>query len=434
MQQGKHAVQSRLLAWFQRLGEIAHSRERSSGRPAGTLDAQAVLLLAVQGFFGAAGAVSGTFVPVFLWKTSQSYALLGWYTLTQYVTSGLTFWLAGKWIKEHNKMNGLRLGVALSGGFYLAVLMLGEQAKAYMIALGVLNGVAAGLFWLAYNVVYFEITEPDNRDKFNGWAGFLGSAAGILAPWISGIVITSRQGLGGYRIIFTISLIIYGAAVILSFWLRKRKFGERYDWLHTIRQLKERGNPWRRVAPAIALQGVREGVFMFLVGLMVYVVTRSEKMVGNFSLITSLVALGAFWVTGKLLSVQNRKLIMLIGVIMISAVITVLFFGFNYTALLVFGIGTSLFMPLYTIPMTSTVFDLIGRTEESARQRVEFIVMRELMLTAGRSVGLLAYMAVVPRDDSPLAIAMLLLAVGAMPIAGWWFIRPILAAPQQTRT
>jgi len=395
------------------------------------LNRQAVLLLVVQALFGVANVLSGTFVPVYLWKASQSYMLIGWYTLGQYVMSGLTFWVAGKWVKEHNKMNSLRIGIVLSGVFYCTVLLLGQQAKSYYVPLGILHGMALGFFWLAFNVVYFEVTDPDNRDRYNGWAGLLGSAAGIVAPWVSGLLITSMQGEKGYRLIFTLSLVIFSISVILSFWLKKRHGQGIYNWKHGLQQLMQKGNPWRRMFPAIAAQGVREGVFMFLVGLTVYVATKNESKLGTFSLITSLVALISFWFVGKMLKKRNRKLVMLIGVIMISVVILPLFWKVSYATLIMFGIGTSLFMPLYIIPMTSRVFDLIGQSEESAREREEFIVLREIALVTGRVIGLTSYLIVLPQNHSTVAITWLLFAVGVVPIAGWWFIKPFLEQQQK---
>ncbi len=132
-----------------------------------------------------------------------------------------------------------------------------------------------------------------------------------------------------------------------------------------------------------------------------------------------------------MLKKRNRKLAMLIGVIMISVVILPLFWKVSYATLIMFGIGTSLFMPLYIIPMTSRVFDLIGQSEESAREREEFIVLREIALVTGRVIGLSSYLIVLPRNHSTVAITWLLFAVGVVPIAGWWFIKPFLEQQQK---
>lgn len=430
MEQGKHAVQSRWHAGQSR-GKLRTFESGGNKRnlDSRALDSQAILLLAVQALLGIANALSGTFLPIYLFKESGSFALIGWFNLTQFVVSGLTFWLAGKWVKEHNKMNSLRLGVALSGVFYFVVLLLGKTSVSYIVPLGMLIGIANGCFWLAFNVVYFEITEPGNRDRFNGWAGLLGSAAGIVAPWISGWLITMHKGERGYSIIFTVSAIIFAVAVVLSFWLKKRESSGTYEWFHAVRILRERGNRWRLAVPAIIAQGVREGVFMFFIGLLVYIATKNEGKLGNFSLITSLMALVSFWLIGRILKPNRRYIAMMIGSIAVTAIIAVLFMPLNYRTLLIFGLGTALFMPLYIIPMTSAVFDLIGSDEDSAKQREEFVILREAGLTIGRMIGVTAYLAVLPFiNESKYVVPSLMLAVGAFPIVGWLLMRPLLRA------
>ena len=297
----------------------------------------------------------------------------------------------------------------------------------YAVPLGIMIGMGNGFFWLAFNVVYFEVTEPGNRDRFNGWAGLLGSGAGIVAPWISGWLITMNKGERGYHIIFTVSAVIFAVGVVLSFWLKKRKSTGTYEWLHGIRQLRERGNPWRFAVPAIVCQGVREGVYMFFVGLLVFLATKNEGKLGNFSLITSLVGLVGFWLIGRMLKPRRRRAAMLIGAVAVTAAIAPLFWPLSYRMLLIFGIGTALFMPLYILPMTSTVFDLIGSTEDSAKQREEFVILREAGLTAGRLVGVAAYLLVLPyMEESAYIVPGLMLAVGAFPDSGWWLMRGLL--------
>jgi len=399
----------------------------ASRKAAAALGRQAALLLAVQGMYAAANALSGTFVPVYLWKASQSFALIGWFTLAQHLASGCAFWLAGAWAKRHDKMIALRAGLVGSALFYLSVLLLGDAASRWAAWLGALNGLAVGLFWLAYNVVYFEITEPENRDRFNGWAGLLGSLAGMTAPWLSGTFISLSGGTRGYRIVFTASLAMFAAAAVTSFFLKRRRSGGKFAWGYGAGQLGMRDNPWRAAMPALAAQGLREGVYLFLLGLLVYFATGREQSLGSYTFWTSLTALASFWLTGRLLRPRFRRAAMLSGAASVSGMTAILLADAGYAALLIAGVGTALFMPLYVIPMTSAVFDLIGKTDEGVERREELIVLRETGLIAGRVLGLIVYLSVVAYAQSTAALAWLLLAVGAAPLAGWLFIRRRLA-------
>ncbi|MNH98737.1 Major Facilitator Superfamily protein [compost metagenome] len=387
---------------------------------------QEVLLLAVNGLCSLASVLAGTFLNVYLWKNQQNFAMIGWFTVAQQVAVGLSFWLGGKWVKEHNKMNALRLGLAVSGLFYLLVLWLGNRAVHYIWPLGLVLGIAIGLFWLAYNIVYFEITDAGNRDFFNGWMGLLGSFTGILGPWVSGWIISALHGERGYRLVFLLSLSIYGIAVVLSFFLKKRKSEGAYLWMEPWRELHRKGSAWRPAAAALVFQGLREGVFSFLIGLLVYIAAKQESKLGQFALITSAVALVSYWAAGKWFTPKLRSGGMLVGGILLVAVITPLLWNVSYGTLLIMGIGTSLFLPLYMLPMTSSVFDLMGESKESAGKRVELVVLRELCLMSGRMLGVFVFIAVLSVNDSPRVITWLMLLLGAAPLGSWVTLHHLL--------
>ncbi|CAH1205453.1 hypothetical protein PAECIP111892_02694 [Paenibacillus auburnensis] len=380
---------------------------------------QAVLLLAVNGLYLLASALAGTFLNVYLWKSRQDYVMIGWFALSQQVAVGLSFWLAGKWVKEHNKMNALRLGLAVSGFFYLLVLLLGGRASSYIWPLGLTLGISIGVFWLAYNIIYFEITEADNRDFFNGWIGLLGSLAGIIGPFLSGWMISRLQGERGYRVVFMLSLGIYAVAAVLSFFLKKRKSEGEYLWLEPWRELRRSGSRWRPVAAALFFQGLRGGVFAFLIDLLVYIAAQTESKLGQFALITSAVSLISYFAAGKWFKPRYRSAGMLAGGILLLAVIVPLVWKVSYGTLLVMGIGTALFMPLYMLPMTSISFDLMGESAESVSKRVELVVLRELSLMSGRMLGMFAFIGVLSVNSSQLAIIVLLLVLGAAPLGSW---------------
>ncbi|MGV2964646.1 MFS transporter [Paenibacillus sp. AGC30] len=391
-----------------------------------TLGRQSILLLGVNGLFALAGALSGTFLNVFLWKSRPDYAMLGWFTLSQQLAIGLTFWLAGKWVKEHNKMSALRLGTALSGIFYMIVLWAGSKAVDWIWPLGILLGCSLGLFWIAFNVVYFEITDRENRDLFNGWVGLLGSMTGIIGPWFSGLIITRMADNTGYRLIFTVSLVIYVIAVVFSFFLKKRKVSGTYRWSEPWIQLSKPDSPWKTLALGLFAQGAREGVFAFLIALLVYVATAQEYKLGQFSLITSAVALISYWAVGKWSKPQYRSRGMFIGALILLIVLIPLLWKVTYVTLLIMGIGSAVAMPLYILPMISAGFDMMGTSDENVEKRVELVVLRELCLMVGRLFGLIIFIITVINSPSLRMLTWLIIVLGAFPLIGWIFMRKLL--------
>ncbi|MED4909745.1 MFS transporter [Brevibacillus centrosporus] len=402
------------------------NQEESSAHGNGQLDNQSKLLLFVNVLFITAGALSGTFVNVYLWKVKSQFAPIAWFTLCTHLAGALTFWLAGAWVKRYNKMNALRLGMAMSALFYLLVLVLGTNVVSYAAALGLVQGMAVGFFWLAFNVVYFEITGPDNRDLFNGWAGLLASGGGMIAPWISGYLISRMTSTKGYALIFTLSLILFVVGVIISFFLKKRQSEGDYSWSFAYHSLRQDAN-WRWAFGALAGQGLREGVFGFIIGLMVYIATKSEMTLGNYWLITSAVGLVSYYAVGKWFKPQNRQWVMLCGALVMSGIVTLFFWQVSYATLLIFGVAVGLAYPLFSVPMISTVFDLIGSNEESAKNRVEFVVLREFGLDAGRMVGILVFLMVTSFSTSPIALNWLVFLIGLGPLIAWYCMRKVFA-------
>lgn len=400
--------------------------QKQPARGKGELDSQARLLLIVHFLFITAGALSGTFVNVYLWKVKSQFAPIAWFTFATHLAGALTFWLAGAWVKHYNKMNALRLGMAGFALFYLLVLVLGTDAVSYAALLGVVQGMAAGFFWLAFNVVYFEITEPDNRDLFNGWTGLLTSGGGMLAPWISGLLISRLTDARGYPLIFTLSLALFVAGVVVSFFLKKRQSEGVYSWTFAVRSLREDAD-WRWAFGALAGQGLREGVFGFIIGLLVYIATKSEMTLGNYWLMTSAVGLVSSYLVGKWLKPRYRKWGMLCGALAIIAAVLPVFWQVSYVTLLVFGVAVGLFYPLYSFPIVSTVFDLIGSNEESARNRVEYVVLREFGLAVGRMLGILAFLVVTSFSTSAATLNGLILAIGMGPLVAWLCMRRLFS-------
>ena len=74
---------------------------------------------------------------------------------------------------------------------------------------------------------------------------------------------------------------------------------------------------------------------------------------------------------------------------------------------------------MYSIPMVSVVFDLIGSDDESAKQREEYIVLRELSLNVGRVCGVLLFICVISWSKEPLVINVLLLVIGSSTFFSW---------------
>lgn len=387
-----------------------------------------LLLLVIGGLYSLSIALSNTFVNVYLWKQSGEFSDLGFYNLAVVIFQPLTFILAGRWAKKIDRVIVLRLGVVFLALFYLSVLFIGDQASTYLLMLGSLLGIGYGFYWLAFNVLTFEITEPETRDFFNGFLGILSSVGGMIGPFAAGYIISTLEKFTGYTVIFTISLILFSAAVVLSLFIKRRGAEGSYELKRIIKERKNNDN-WRYITNAHFFQGIREGTFIFAISVLVYITTNSEMALGTFGLLNSAVAFVAYYFATRLIKKHHRKKAILIGGLILYGAIFFLVFELTYVKLLFYAVTIAIAYPLLLVPYVSLTYDVIGRSWKAGEMRIEYIVVREIFLNGGRAVSVILFLIAVLFFDQQKSIPVLMCIIGAGHAMIYPFVRKIELEP-----
>ncbi|WP_299087881.1 MFS transporter [uncultured Metabacillus sp.] len=383
-----------------------------------------VLLLVIGGLYSLSIALSNTFVNVYLWKQSGEFVDLGIYNLSIVVMQPLTFIFAGRLAKKVDRVVVLRLGVIFLAIFFLIVLIIGGSAAKYLILLGGTLGVGYGFYWLAFNVLTFEITEPDTRDFFNGFMGILNSTAGMVGPIVAGYVISRLEKFSGYTIIFSISLLLFSGAVVLSFFLKRRPAEGEYIFKRILVERKKDKN-WRLILHAHFFQGLREGTFAFVIGVFVFITTGSELALGKFGLVNSSAAFLAYYLATRIIKKSKRKMFILMGGIFLYLSIFVLLFDLTYTKLLIYAVLIAFGYPMLLVPYSSITYDVIGRAWNAAKARIEYIVVKEIFLNSGRILSILCFLFAVIFFNEKQSIPILLAIIGAGHFIIYFFVRNV---------
>lgn len=370
-----------------------------------------VLLLVVGGLYSLSIALSNTFVNVYLWKQSGSYMDLAIYNLSVVVMQPITFILAGRLAKKIDRVIVLRIGVIFLALFFIAVLLFGEKSDDYLVVLGGLLGIGYGFYWLAFNVLTFEITEPETRDFFNGFMGALSSSGGIIGPITAGFIITRFTSNIGYTIIFAISLALFSAAVVTSFFLKRRPSSGRYLFVKVFQERKVNHN-WKLVTNAHLLQGIREGTFVFIISVYLFVATNNELALGTYGMIHAGTAFIMYSVATKLIKKDKRKKVMILGGVILYVAIFLIFIDPTYTRLLIYGVIIGIAYPLMLVPYSSITYDVIGKSRNAAELRIEYVVVKELFLNSGRVISILLFIIAIKLINPATAIPAMLLIFG----------------------
>ncbi|MDQ0414492.1 MFS transporter [Mesobacillus stamsii] len=382
------------------------------------------LLLMIGGLYSLSIALSNTFVNIYLWKQSGELADLALYNLSIVVAQPLTFILAGRWAKKVDRVIVLRIGVIFLALFYVTVLFVGTKASEFLLLLGVLLGIGYGFYWLAYNVLTFEITEPETRDFFNGFLGILGSIGGMIGPVAAGFIISRLEKLTGYTVVFGLSLGLFSIAVLLSFFLKRRPAHGKY-WFRRIIIERKHDKNWRMVTNAHFFQGLREGVFVFVVSVFVFIATDSEMALGTYGLVNSGISFLAYYFVSRTLKKEYRKQAILVGGLILFFAIFLLIFELSYSRLLLYAALIAIAYPLLLVPYSSMTYDVIGRGWKAAEMRVEYIVVRELFLNLGRAASILLFLLAIHLFSEKQAIPFLLVLLGSGHTLIYLFIRNI---------
>ncbi|MEC5422244.1 MFS transporter [Virgibacillus sp. C22-A2] len=383
-----------------------------------------LFLLVIGGLYSLGIFLSNTFVNIYLWRQSGDYITIAMYNLAIYLFQPATFIVAGKLAKKVDRVIVLRLGVIFLSLFFLSVLIIGEKAATYNFILGSLLGIGYGFYWLAFNVLTFEITEPETRDFFNGFLGVLQSFGGMIGPIVAGTVIAKMDAFIGYTTIFTISFILFICAVACSFLLKRRQAEGSFHFKRILNERLHNKN-WNRILYAHIFQGLREGIFLFVIAIWVFLITKSEFALGMFNLFLSGLSFVFYFIVTKFIKPYLRKKAIFTGALILSLSIFIIVFNISYFQLIIYAIVIGIAYPIINVPYASMTYDVIGKAWKAKDLRVEYIVVRELFVNLGRVTSIIIFLIAVSLFTAETVIPILLVVFGTGHLFVYLFIRNI---------
>ena len=368
--------------------------------------------------------LSNTFVNIYLWRQTEDYFIIASYHLAINIAKTITFVIAGKIVKKIDRVIVLRLGVTFLSLFFLTVLILQEKAATFNVLLGMLIGIGYGFYWLSFNVLTFEITEPFNRVLFNGLLGSLQSISGMIGPLLAGTIILRMKTNIGYMTIFTVSFLLFILAVIISFFLQRRETDGIYD-LHTVTKEITRNSDWRQILLANFSQGIRDGIFLFVISIWIFLETRNEFSLGMFNLLLNGSSLVIFMFLLKFMKDEHRRIYIFIGSIIISFAIWIILTDLSFSRMLLYALIVGIGFPIIIVPFQSLTYDIIGKGYEAKDLRIEYIVLLEIFSNMGSIIAITAFIIVLKFVTiiNPIPIMLAVFSLSYLMI--YFFIIPI---------
>ncbi len=355
-----------------------------------SLSGEFYLFLRVHTMFLVFSRLPIVFLNTLLIGQSQNMNVVLGYNAVAFVSCASCMLLASRAV--HRLGPGLTavLGIAGYNIFYLFLVLMGGQATHWSVLLGMLVGLADGFYWLCYGCLLSGTTQAFNRDSGLAIISICGSLVNLVVPLLSGAVISFVGGLKGYGVVFGVALAVALFTAILALRLPpslRQPSRQKTDYAFALR-LVLRNKGMRYAYLAQSCKGIREGAFLFAMGVVLYQLVSNELLIGFNTFLSALAAMASFVVISRVVTVARRVPLMVMAVVVlaVSAGLCLLFLG--PLAVLVFSFINSSFGGFIENSCFTTLLDYLQTVPGASDHRPELLAMNECALATGRIVGL----------------------------------------------
>lgn len=338
-------------------------------------------LLWFHGWFLVVVTFSNLFVNLYLWALFRDFSCLGQFNLVVALCTILGF-LSGMYVI---RFWNTRYSFGLAGLFMLSLFVLlaekGEQIKPWGLLLGSLLGLGLGMYYSAFNLNSFFITAKEERDLFFGREQIVNRLVSLVTP----IFFSSIIHWLGYEVAFQIVCVILTIIVIPAFFLPKIKTD------FTIKNLNYR-DVWKEYKLVLlSISGFGFLQSWVQIGTSVYLLLyiANETQVGLWNAILAALGMGMGYVLSKIGNRKNRKKLVSIGAILLTAAITITLFP-NAWTVITFNIIAVVALAMIWIPINvvhyNRISDLSCPMIEQCKigLSAHYLLVREFMLNLGR--------------------------------------------------
>lgn len=341
-------------------------------------------------------ALSSVFINIFLFKRDQDWDAVELYNMTMYATIMLAFWIGGHLAKKVSHLLPYQLGFAFNALVFLMVLILREQSPDHPCFLGFFSGMGIGFYYLGQHSLTLDMTEAKSRDYFLSLSLFLSSILRILGPALSGWMILAFKGSHpdsslGYYMVFALTLLLYLGLIYKSLNLKVKGTEGKFELWKVL--TFGRNREWNQQMGAQFVLGLRNGAFWFVIGILIYQVSKNEGIVGNYTMMMNFLAVLTAYSLSLWAEAKHRYKGLLISSIITWVACAFLSLKINYFSLLVYAVLTPLGVTWFMITFGAVGFEMLEAAREAKRYKLEYLAAREVPLWLGRTLGLGGMMA-----------------------------------------
>jgi YQGE family putative transporter len=356
--------------------------------------------LVIHLIFTIGSSMAGVFLNIYLWRLGNSLSINAYFQMINFVVIVLSFILCGWLVKKYDRIWIYRIGIGLVSFFYLSVVIVQEQVLVYYVLFAIVHGLVMGFYWTGYTTLMYDVSNSHNRIRFlaiNMTVFTLGSLSG---PVIAGYLIYVQEGLLGYTIVFTIAMILFVIATIISLRISSLHLPKQPLLVMKTLKLLIKHQIWQKLLVSFLIIGLFQGLMTFLPNIMLYRFVPREDLIGYLGMLYSSTTIAVSMVVSRIAQPHQAKIYIFIGgsLALIGAV--QLWIHVSLISLIIFMILYSTSAPLIWNALTSNYFGVVSRLPLHGNLRVESIILREVGLNTGRLIALTGLLFYVTDLDS----------------------------------
>lgn len=345
----------------------------------------------------ARGLVS-VFVPIYLWQMGYRLKEIAIFFIFERIARMTISPVAGWFAYRFGPQRVLAASYPLQVMFYIVIGNFRTFHLNYIIPALVL-GVAMGVYWVGYHIDLSLSRGKHDHGRDLGTVQAIARASAILAPAISGFVVTRY----GFTTVFWIATFAALAGSTLV-WRQPEPWREQ--------RLKYR----EVLRPSVimhsldlALGSLQSAFVVWGWPLYVYLLVGSYQEVGLAATIAAVGPVASLWAISRLATRQNRHVVFRFGQITSTLVHVARTAVSTLTGAIGLSIVDGLVSPAMDIPMQATFYHRLKQLP-----RVEYVVVEEVVASLVCLIGWTIFAAIAGRTDPKTAFHFIfILAAGA---------------------
>jgi YQGE family putative transporter len=359
--------------------------------PERRLSREAIMTITIHSIFQFGASMAGLFLNLYLWRLTEDLAVNGIYTIISFTMTPIGFAVGGWIAKRKDRLVTYRLGIYMTAFFYFIVILAQEHVASYYVCFAIISGFAAGLYWIGYLVLMYDVSTDVNRIRYLGLNMVFFNAAGLLGPVLAGTIIGRSENLQGYMITFILSFIMFVLAAVVSMRMRTSTIRHKSYYLKLMPLLMRKNTVWLKALFGYFVFGLFQGIMLFLPNILLYQTVGREDLVGYLGVCFSVVIMVTGYMMSRRASDDGAQFYILISSTIVVIGSLFLLYDVRLWTVVVFMVLFSISNPLALNTINSYYYLLIGTLPLKGQMRNELVVMRETFMNIGRvsSVALL---------------------------------------------